>query len=376
MMHLKTRNINSKISWTWFVQLRSLTYDQSLRMTSTCMSVTFIATWPGLKPYTSLQRWNPYITQPCTTATSFMVLDLHTPMEPRFTDNIYIPCKVRITTRGLVSSWSLLWVLLHQTLTSVKLGELELTFMRSSAREAKLHAILFDHGEVCKCVNELAKTYQAFLAEDVHGTCLAHMIDMSQLTQHPDLIFNEMCLRDTILPNAVILPFLWFLSQKHATTIHSTNKSPAFLILPRAKFLDKFSFRGVQYSTASSRTHNSHILFRPGRPDSSESLANPEPGQIIHTFLHTEVHTHCAQEDEGQVCNSSIYLCIRPYMPVQPELSDIDKSYQRFGFAGGFLSPRVGTLVSKQGVKAAFRLGMEGKCDVPDSYSRPLAQVE
>ena len=40
------------------------------------------------------------------------------------------------------------------------------------------------------------------------------------------------------------------------------------------------------------------------------------------------------------------------------------------------MSLRVGTLVSKQGVEAAFRLGMEGKCDVPDSYSRPLAQVE
>ena len=40
------------------------------------------------------------------------------------------------------------------------------------------------------------------------------------------------------------------------------------------------------------------------------------------------------------------------------------------------MSLRVGTLVSEQGVKAAFRLGMEGKCDVPDSYSCPLAQVE
>ena len=40
------------------------------------------------------------------------------------------------------------------------------------------------------------------------------------------------------------------------------------------------------------------------------------------------------------------------------------------------VSPRVGTLVSEQGVKAAFRPGMEGKCDVLDSYSHPLAQVE
>ena len=47
-----------------------------------------------------------------------------------------------------------------------------------------------------------------------------------------------------------------------------------------------------------------------------------------------------------------------------------------FGKKLSLMSPHVGTLVSKQGVEAAFRLGMEGKCKVPDSYSRPLAQVE
>ena len=50
--------------------------------------------------------------------------------------------------------------------------------MRSSAREAKLHTLLFNHGEVHRQVEELVRTYQAFLAEDVHGTHLAHMVDM------------------------------------------------------------------------------------------------------------------------------------------------------------------------------------------------------
>jgi hypothetical protein len=226
---------------------------------------------------------------------------------------------------------------LRQVLTGVRLGEVELTFMRSSVREAKLHALLFDHGEVHEHVDELAKTYQAFLAEDVRGTRLAHMIDMTQLTQQPDLIFDETCLRDMILPDALLLPFSQFLHQKHATTIHSTDRSPSLSVLPRAKFLDKFSFRGVQYSTASSRTRNSHVLFSPPKLDSSESLTNPEPGQIIHAFLHSQINTHRAQEDEGRVRYSSICLCIRPYLPVQPELSDVDKSYRRFGSAGGFL---------------------------------------
>jgi hypothetical protein len=187
-------------------------------------------------------------------------------------------------------------------------------------------------------VDELAKTYQTFLAEDVRGTRLAHMVDMAQLTQQPDFIFDETCLRDMILPDAILLPFSQFLHQKHATTIYSSDKSPGLSVLPRAKFLDKFSFRGVQYSTASSRTRNSHVLFRPPKPDSSELLTNPEPGQIIHAFLHSQVNTRRAQEDERRVHYSSICLCIQPYVPVQPELSDVDKSYRKFGFAGGFLS--------------------------------------
>ncbi|SRR5258708_3666932 len=114
--------------------------------------------------------------------------------------------------------------------------------MCSSVREAKLYALFFDNGKVDKHVNELAKTYQTFLTEDVHRTHLAHMIDMTQLTQQPDLIFNEMCLCDIILPDAILLLFSQFLHQKHATTIHSTDRSPSLSVLPRAKFLDKFSF--------------------------------------------------------------------------------------------------------------------------------------
>src|SRR5260370_32505458 len=209
--------------------------------------------------------------------------------------------------------------------------------MCSSVREAKLHALLFNNGKVDKQVNELVKTYQTFLTKDVCGTCLAHMIDMTQLTQQLDLIFDETCLCDMILPDALLLPFSQFLHQKPATTIHSTDRSPSLSVLPRAKFLDKFSFRGVQYSTASSWTCNSHVLFSSPKLDSSKSLTNPKPGQIIHAFLHSQINTHCAQEDEGRVCYSSICLCIQPYLPVQPELSNVDKSYRRFGSTGGFL---------------------------------------
>ncbi|KAH9019649.1 hypothetical protein EDB85DRAFT_1872998, partial [Lactarius pseudohatsudake] len=106
-------------------------------------------------------------------------------------------------------------------------------------------------------------------------------------------------------------------------------------VSPRAKLLDKFSLRGVQYSTASCQTRNSHILFKPPKPDSSEPLTHPEIGQIIHIFLHPQINTPSAQGDDE--C-PSIYLCIQPYDPLQSELNDVDRSYRRFGFAGGFLS--------------------------------------
>ena len=114
-------------------------------------------------------------------------------------------------------------------------------FMRSSAREAKLHALLFDHSEVREHVGELAKTYEAFLAEDVRGTRLAHMVNMASLTQQPDFIFDETCLLDTTLPDATLTLLVQFLNQKYRTTTYSTDGSTSISVSPRAKFLDKFS---------------------------------------------------------------------------------------------------------------------------------------
>jgi hypothetical protein len=43
-------------------------------------------------------------------------------------------------------------------------------FIYISAKEAKLHILLFNYGKVCEYVNKLAKAYQAFLAKDACGT--------------------------------------------------------------------------------------------------------------------------------------------------------------------------------------------------------------
>jgi len=68
----------------------------------------------------------------------------------------------------------------------------------------------------------------------------------------------------------------------------------------------------------------------------SEPTPNPEPGQITHIFLHPQVPA-----PPGQHHHPPVYVCVQPYASLQPsaepELSDIDQMYRRFGFAGGFL---------------------------------------
>ncbi|KAF8470345.1 hypothetical protein DFH94DRAFT_604409, partial [Russula ochroleuca] len=56
-------------------------------------------------------------------------------------------------------------------------GELESTFMHSSIREANLQALLLDDSEVRSQVSNLVEVYESIRAEDVCGTCLAHMVD-------------------------------------------------------------------------------------------------------------------------------------------------------------------------------------------------------
>jgi hypothetical protein len=99
--------------------------------------------------------------------------------------------------------------------------------------------------------------------------------------------------------------------------------------------LSSWTLRGVQYTTVKYRTRNSHILFRHYQSDASKASSQPEsePGQIISIFLHSGVST-------PHSTSPNLCLCVRPYLPLRPELSDMDQMYRRFGFAGGFLCKR------------------------------------
>lgn len=213
-------------------------------------------------------------------------------------------------------------------------GELELSFMRSSTREANLQALLEDDSEVRSHVGDLMDVYRGILAEDVRGTRLAHMIDSVHLTQQTaDVVYDGNSLHESRLPDDVLSAFRQFLHCKHPELRDNDTAegSPVSAASPKAKVLDRLSLRGVQYSTASRRVRDSHVFFQSAHQ--SEMSSSPEPGQITHIFLSPHAPTSPTQNHR-----SSVYLCVRPHsLQVTPELNNLDQMYRRFGFAGGFL---------------------------------------
>ncbi len=225
-------------------------------------------------------------------------------------------------------------------------GELESTFMRSSMREANLQALLSDDSQVRSHVGNLVEVYNTILAEDVRGTRLAHMIDAVHLTQQtPDFTYNRKSVHESSLPDAILAAFIQFLDFKHTElrTKNATEGPSNGFASTKTKFLtlNKFSLRGVQYSTATSRVHDSHVFFRSPLLEISKPPPHPDPtsGQITHIFLYSHVPVSSSPASPSQPDYSSVYVCVRPYAPLRPspELNKIDQMYRRFGFTGGFL---------------------------------------
>jgi hypothetical protein len=213
--------------------------------------------------------------------------------------------------------------------------------MHSSIREANLQALLLDDSEVRSQVSNLVEVYESIRAEDVCGTCLAHMVDVVHLTQQePNLVFDGAHLCKSSLPDYVLNPFIQFLKRKQQGDTADLNSPPGVAIHPGAKSLDKISLQGVQYSTVKYRAHNSHILFGCHQSDTSKAPSQPEPGQIMYIFLHSGVSTPRTAPPKHNPYHPNLYLCMQPHLSLQPEHSSMDQMYRRFGFAGGFLCRR------------------------------------
>jgi hypothetical protein len=158
------------------------------------------------------------------------------------------------------------------------------------------------------------------------------MVDMNRVVQQgPNLVYDTRRLHKSSLPDSALTPFLQFLKRKKQATKDAASQdgSPGTATHPEVKLLDNFSLRGVQYSTEKYRTRNSHIIFPHHQSDGPRAPSQAESGQIIHIFLHSTPHATSPKHN--------LYLCVRPYLSLQPEFSNMDQMYRRFGFAGGFL---------------------------------------
>jgi hypothetical protein len=218
------------------------------------------------------------------------------------------------------------------------LGQLESTFMHSSVREANLQALLSDNSELRSRVGDLTEVYEAILAEDVRGTCLAHMVDAVHLTEPgPDFIYDRKRLRGLTLPDEIIASLVHFLKGEHIGAMDSqaSDGRPDGTISPKVDSLDKFSLRGVEYATRTCRSRNSHVLFQ------ARSAAHPEAAQITCIFFNFQVPSHSmlASVQQGY---PPVYICVQPYVPLQTgsEFNNMDQMYRRFGSSGGFLCQR------------------------------------
>ncbi|KAH9169714.1 hypothetical protein EDB89DRAFT_1908359 [Lactarius sanguifluus] len=140
-------------------------------------------------------------------------------------------------------------------------GELELTFMHASTREANLQALLADDSEVHSHVGDLLEAYKSTLAEDICGTRLAHLIDAVHLTQQTDFAYDRKRLRESRLPDAILTVFIQFLYRKHPDLRAKDSTGSSSTTSVSAQFLDKFSLRGVQYSMATCWSCDSHLFF-------------------------------------------------------------------------------------------------------------------
>ena len=126
--------------------------------------------------------------------------------------------------------------------------------MRSSTKEANLQALLEDNSKVHSHVGDLVDVYKGILAEDVHRTRLAHMIDAVHLKQQTaDIAYDGNSVRESSLPGDILAAFRQFLRCKHPELkgTDTAEGSSVAVASPNAKVLDKFSLRGVKFSTAS-----------------------------------------------------------------------------------------------------------------------------
>jgi hypothetical protein len=183
--------------------------------------------------------------------------------------------------------------------------------MKTSARNANLHAILADDEGVCQTVTEMVTTLHPIEKEDIRGFSRANLLDPTMPANiveangkpiHLDFQVHQLLckLLDHSSPGL-----------HHPLTIHALS-------------VDEISIHGVSYGTwESPKFRNSAIMFQP-----FDALPNGmQKAGIIQTIFQ---YTHSSVSGMQM---KGFYLSVLEHLPVDSH-SD---PFRKFGFAGGFL---------------------------------------
>ncbi|KAJ7454114.1 hypothetical protein FB451DRAFT_1049806 [Mycena latifolia] len=182
--------------------------------------------------------------------------------------------------------------LLQRQNTNMKFGEMEATFMKSTARTANLKALLADNPEIRAKVSEAIKVYEWVSNRDSRGVRLATMLDPED--HHFDL--ESQSRWESLSPRERQL-LHEYLCQKYEDFVLEDWKASASI-------MDQIAINGVRYARKNvlKRDQDSHIMFTV--PETDEIA----PGKIQNIFQYW--HTTA---DGREI--KSIYLIVSRYKP-------------------------------------------------------------
>ena len=193
-----------------------------------------------------------------------------------------------------------------------------------AARNANLRALLSEDDTTHQTMMEMVTVMEFIEKEDVRGFRLATLLDPSQswnIVESSAKPFHLDVQQYGLLCNLI----------GHTQPAHARPLSSQVLSV------DKISIHGVCYGTSvSPKFRNSSIVFRTSDPQPA-NIRTQKAGSIQAIFQHTH-------QSPDMVQIKALYLVVREYLPLNTSNGRVDP-YRKFGFAGGFLCKRQGTIL-------------------------------
>ncbi|KAJ3513964.1 hypothetical protein NLJ89_g2648 [Agrocybe chaxingu] len=193
----------------------------------------------------------------------------------------------------------------HQMNTNNKIGELEGTMLRTSARSANVLALLSDNEDVRHLMQDMVNTFEGIQREDARGYRLASILDPNSPAFSP---------RSRPLQQEIPPPFFQIFCENFA------NGNPD---IPKAAlFFKEISRSSICYGVCTGPTfRNSSVIF------SNHGSPGSRAGIVDHIFVY-------AFRDQADRRSEVPFFCLRELVAVNSEVS---AAYTRYGPFGGFL---------------------------------------